>query len=672
MKKWQINSPDISITDSLVRTTGLNPFICRLLASRGIASREDAEYFFNSNSLSDPFDILDMEKAVNVISEAVESGEKIAVYGDYDCDGVTATYMLFSYLEALGAEVCWYIPEREEGYGLNIPAIEKLKKEGVSLIVTVDNGISAVEEAKHIAKLGMRLVITDHHQMPDNLPVAEAIVNPHRPDDMSEYKNLAGCGVALKLIMAMEDDPDSVLMQYADIAAIGTVGDIVRLDGENRIIVRNGLDYMTRTENMGLLQLLRNCGVEEGSEITSEFLAYSICPRINAAGRYRSPKAAMELLLCEDMNSAINKAKELSEFNSLRQQAESSIIEEAEEQIKNNPDLLNKRILIVKGENWMHGIIGIASTRLLHKYGKPNIVLTVEGKEARGSARSADGLSLYELLDNCADKLIRFGGHTKAAGLTVSTDMIEEFTEAVYAYCDENIKGSVIETLYADMELSPDELTLKNIELIENLEPFGEGNQLPVFLLKNCQIRSKRKLKDGKYVAFNIVFGGMEQKAVFFGSSFDAFAYSDGDTVDILANLTINEYGGKRSINLMVKDVRFSEFRQDRYLAAMTAYEDYRCGRVEKRLLCRMAPDNAEMRKGYDILRKTDILSKAELLADREGINCCKFRIILDIFEEFGLAKTDITKNSVKLIPTGNKVDLTKSKILATLNNTAQ
>ena len=226
MNKWKINVPDKGITDKLIKETGLSPFICRILASRGITSRSDAELFFNSSEFGDPLDILDMDKAVSTINEAVESGARITVYGDYDCDGVTSTYMLYSYLEALGAEVSWYIPTRDEGYGLNIPAVELLKKQGTELIITVDNGISAKEEAKKIYELGMELVITDHHQVPEELPRAEAVVNPHRPDDMSQYKHLAGCGVVLKLIMAMEGDTDSVLMQFADIAAIGTVGDI--------------------------------------------------------------------------------------------------------------------------------------------------------------------------------------------------------------------------------------------------------------------------------------------------------------------------------------------------------------------------------------------------------------------------------------------------------------
>ena len=667
MNKWKINTPDREITDKLVKETGLAPFICRILASRGITSRSQAELFFNSSEFGDPFDIMDMDKAVNAINEAVSSGDRITVYGDYDCDGVTSTYMLYSYLEALGAEVSWYIPTRDEGYGLNIPAVELLRKQGTELIITVDNGISAKEEAKKIYELGMKLVITDHHQVPEELPRAEAVVNPHRPDDLSQYKHLAGCGVVLKLIMAMEGDTESVLTQFADIAAIGTVGDIVRLDGENRIIVREGLRLMENTENMGLNRLLIMSGIEQGAEITSTDLAFSVCPRINAAGRYSSPKAAMELFLSPTMNIAATRSLELCELNDMRKEAEKEIITQTEDMIRRNPDLLNKRLLIVSGDDWKHGIIGIASAKLLHKYGKPNIVITREGGTARGSARSTDELPLYDLLESCADKLIRFGGHTKAAGLTVSTDMLGEFIEAAYAYCDENIGETCCETLTADMEITPDELKLANIELIENLEPFGEGNPLPLFFMRGCVIRSKKPLKDGKYVSVVISFGGTEHRAVSFGSTYAAFPYSEGDTVDILANIDVNEYNDRRNINILVKDMRYSGFRQERYFAARTAYEDYRCGKVESRLLARMIPEKDEQKKVYDILRGTQSLSKAEITADRAGVNCCKFRIILDAFRESGLAETDITADSVKLLPVRGKVDLEKSRTIANL-----
>lgn len=666
MKKWQVKTAHKDIVDSLIKETGLSPFICRILAGRGILSRADAEIFFNSTELSDPFMMADMQKAVDTINGFIENGEKITVYGDYDCDGVTSTYMLFSYLEAQGAEVDWYIPSRDEGYGLNNNAIDLLHKRGTKLIVTVDNGISAVEEAKHIAELGMTLVITDHHQVPDVLPEAAAIVNPHRKEDMSAFRKIAGCGVVLKLISAMENGDSSMAMEeYSPFAAAGTVADIVPLVDENRLIVRQGLDAMYYTENPGLRALVRQCGIDEDEEITSSELAFMLCPRINAAGRYADPKAAMELLLAENPVTAKSKAEQLSEMNNMRKQIEDEIIREAEEQIRNNPELLNRRILIVCGEGWSHGIIGIASAKLLHKYGKPNIVITIEGETARGSARSFDGLSLYDMLDNCKELLTRFGGHTKAAGLTLDTCRIEEFRQAVYAYCAE--REPAIETVTADMEITPAELNEGNLELVEKLEPFGEENPSPLFLFRNCLIKSKKSLKDGKYVSFGFLFGGKEYRAVHFGSTFDAFPYEAGESVDMIASAELNEYNDRITISIRVNDIRYSDFSQDKFFAAKAAYEDYRCGRVDKRLLCRMAPAMDELKKCYDILRKTHCISKAAMLCSKSEMNYCKFRIALDVFEEMGLIKVDLTCDKAEIIPNAPRADLSKSQILAKL-----
>lgn len=664
MKQWNVKKPDEQIVERLIRETGLNPFICQILAGRNILSRNDAEIFFNSEELSDPLLIADMEKAVETINAAIDSGEKITVYGDYDCDGVTSTYILFSYLQALGAEADWYIPTRSEGYGLNKNAIDILKNKGTSLIVTVDNGISATEEAEYIYSLGMKLVITDHHQVPDTLPHAEAVVNPHRRDDDSPFKPLAGCGVVLKLVCAMEEDSETALSQFADIAAVGTVGDIVSLVGENRLIVRRGLEAMPYTENYGLTALLKQCGVE-AEEVASSALAFGLCPRINAAGRYSTASEAMELLLAESPQSARSKAEELSRLNDRRKQEEQKIVEEVEEQIRKNPDLINRRILIVSGEGWNHGIIGIASARLLHKYGKPNIVITIEGETARGSARSFEGLPLFDMLTDCKDLLVRYGGHTKAAGLTIEAEKIPLFIKAAYEYSEK--LPPALETLTADMEISPEQLTMENIALLDKLEPFGEDNPSPLFLFKNCRILSKRSLKDGKYVSFNFSFGNSDYRAVHFGSDFASFPFKEGDQVDIIAETDINEYNGKKSISIRVSDVRPVGFKQERYFAAKTAYEDYRCGRIDEHLLCRMAPKNEEMRACYDALRKSSSLSRAADIAVQGGVNYCKFRIAVDVFEEFGLAEVDLATDKVTLIPTKAKADLSKSEVLKRL-----
>lgn len=667
MKYWKINSPDRQVVSRLAADSGLPMFVCRILVSRGITARDEADRFFNSTEIADPFDIKDMDKAVNAINEAIDSGTKIAVYGDYDCDGITSTYILYTYLEAIGAEVMWYIPTGDEGYGLNNAATDFLKKQGVGLIITVDNGISAVNEAEYIRKLGMKLVITDHHEVPEVMPYAEAVVDPHRPDDISTFKYFAGCGVALKLVMAMEGDTDSAMTQFADIAAIGTVADCVNIGGENRIIVREGLRTLENTENLGLSKLLALCGLEAGSEIRASDIGFRIGPCINAARRCATPHLAMELLLSENPSVAEAKARELYELNDRRKDIVAEIMEQVEGMIRNDPDLLNKRLVTIVGNDWNHKIVGLVSGNIRTKYGKPSIVMAVNGDTARGSARSTEALPMPKLLTACADKLVYFGGHTKAAGFTVMTDMIPAFIDAVDAYCDENVKGLCFEALTADMELPASEITVDNVLLLNNLEPFGEGNESPQFLLGGCVIKSKKPLKDGKFVSYELEYGGERFRALDFKHSFDAFPYTEGDRVDIICSLEPNEYRGETTVKINTVDLRYSGIDQDRYFAALTAYEDLRRGKVDKRLLCRMIPDMNEIRQSYDILRTTESLSLAEQKAVRAGINLCKFRTILDIFGELGLAETDVTADSVKLIPTDKKVDITASRILTEL-----
>ncbi|MBP3854571.1 MAG: single-stranded-DNA-specific exonuclease RecJ [Ruminiclostridium sp.] len=667
MNKWIIREPDRVIAESLRRTTGLPDFVCRLLAAKGITSYEEADLFFNNREFSDPFDIKDMEKAVAIINEAIENGTSIMIYGDYDCDGVTSTYILYNYLEAMGAEAAWYIPTRDEGYGLNMKAIDLFAKQGVELIITVDNGITAEAEAEHIRELGMRLIITDHHEVPEKLPYAEAILNPHRRDDISQYKNLAGCGVVLKLLMALQEDNDAILSEYGDIVALGTIADLVRLDGENRIIASEGLQIMSRTSNEGLKWLLKKTGIEQGEEILSEKISFYVAPKINAAGRCASPQEAVELLLCDNQNSAAAKAERLTELNDARKETEKQIIEDIENQIRRDPDLLNKRILIVSGDGWKHGIIGIASSKLMHKYGKPCIIITKEGKTSRGSCRSNGDLSIAALITHCRDMLIHGGGHLAAGGFTLDTERIAEFTDRVYEFCGKTLGQASCEEINVDMTLSAADVTVDNVNLLKNFEPFGMGNQVPVFLLPGCVIKAKKPRSDGKYTAMDIDFGGRQFGTIDFDRSYDSLPYEAGDTVDIVGLLEINEYNGYKSVQIRVSDIRYSGFRQDRYIAAKTAYEDYRCGRVDRRLLCRMVPEVEEMRSVYKLLRSCTCLSKAETIVLRGGMNLCKFRIILDVFAEFRLAETDIPADTVRLLPVNGKVNLETSKIIAAL-----
>ena len=658
MKKWNIKEQDAAEAEKLAKECGISPFAAKLLLNRGITSRDAAEEFFSEAEITPPEDMTDMAKAAEVISEAIQNGDKITVYGDYDCDGVTATVILYGYLEAIGAEADWYIPSREEGYGLNLAAIDKLAENGTKLIVTVDNGISAIEEAKYIKSKGMSLVITDHHQVPETLPEAEAIVDPHRSDDHCTCKELAGCGVALKLVMALEEDVDSVLEQWSDLCAIGTVGDIVPLVGENRTLVKRGLENMQLTENRGLYALLRKSGIKEDKEMSSTDLAFTLCPRINAAGRFGHPKEAAELFLSENDAMIPVMAERLTLLNTQRKQAEEEILKEIAQTVDNDPLLLKKRVITVHGKGWSHGVIGIVASRLLNRYGKPVIIITDEGDVSRGSARSVEGFSLFRMLTELQGCLTKFGGHTKAAGFSLDTERTKEFIQAIDEYAAKNFPEMPTDTCTAEMRLTAAELTEENVESLSYFQPFGEANPEPVLLLENCSIKSVRSLSDGKYVSFNVNFQGREFKVVNFHCTYAAFGYKAGDNVDLLAKAEIDEYNGNRSISLRLEDIRYSGFNQDRFFAALRAYERLCLGEeIPAALASRVLPDREAQKAVYDTVKVTSSIAAAADIAYSKGINYCMFRVTLDAFESAGLIKINHSEDSFTRLESG-KVDL--------------
>ena len=668
MKKWTIRQQDPGQVNALAASAGITQFAARLLLNRSITDREQADGFFNKDEITSPFDIADMDKAAELITEAIENGEKITVYGDYDCDGVTATVILYGYLEAVGAEADWYIPSRDEGYGLNTAAIDKLAVNGTSLIVTVDNGISAIEEAEYIYEKGMRLIITDHHQVPETLPRAEAIVNPHRADDFSSCKDLAGCGVALKLVTALEEDLDSVMENWADLAAIGTIADIVPLIGENRVIVKKGLENLALTENGGLKALLMQCGIDEDIEVTSTLAAFTLCPRINAAGRFSHAKEAAELFLCDNPKMHRKMAENLSQLNLMRQDEEKKILTEIDKITDENPLILKQRVLIVSGRGWSHGVIGIVASKLLNRYGKPVMIITEEGEHSRGSARSVEGFSLFKMLTELSDYTVKFGGHTKAAGFTLETGRIAEFTEAVYNYAKRNYTQMPLDGLTAEATLSGADLTIENIESLDYFQPFGEGNPSPLFHIKNAVIKSTRSLKDGKYIAFNAEIDGKEYKVLNFHSTYNNFPYAAGDHVDLLVNAEINDYNNKRSISLKLADMRRSGFSQERYFAAKSAYERLCLGEdVTEVPPKRIVPDREAQKAIYDIIRQNGSLSACADLASGKGFNYCLFRVTLDAFESVGLVKVKEAEDRIERLPVNGKTDLNGCGLLAGL-----
>ncbi len=669
MKKWTVGKPDPKAAESLAEKGGLARICADILVSRGIDTVERAADFFgNGDPLSDPFLIKDMRQAADTVLTAIDEGKKICVYGDYDCDGVTATAVLFSYIECIGGDVTYYINQRSEGYGMCADAVKRLAEEGVQLIVTVDNGISAVNEAALAKELGIELVITDHHQPPEVLPEAAAVVDPHRSDDLSSFKDLCGCGVALKLIAAMDGGSyDSALEQFSDIAAIATVADVVPLKGENREIVRRGLHYLENTENVGLKALMTSAGIK--FPVTSTQAAFGLAPRINAAGRFASASEAAELLLCEDGETAEQMASRLDNLNAERKKTETVIMEDIRKSILNNKEILYKRVLFLYGEGWHHGVIGIVASRLADRFGKPVFILSDDGEYARGSARSAEGFSVHKALTACADCLTKFGGHTGAGGFSLKKEDIQKFNDALQKYAAEEYSVSPGVPLHADKLILPEELTVENVSSLDIFEPCGEANPKPLFMMLSVRLLEASPLSGGAHTKLKLTYGNVGVYGLMFGTKTADFPYKAGDMLDIMAQPEINSYGGRTSVNLRIADCRKSGMSQKKYFAAKAAYERYKRGEgAEKALLPRIIPDRNDLAAVYRAIPEggTDF-DAAYFAVSSDSMNYCKFRLALDIFEELGLVETDVYSETAKRLPALHKADLDSSKILIEL-----
>lgn len=664
MKKWEINNAPVA--GEVVQQFG--EFFGGILIRRGIITLDAAQGFFGCQRLSEPLLMKDAERAAELIREALDDGRKITVYGDYDCDGVTATAIMYSYLDAMGADVEYYIPDRAEGYGMNVAALEKIVDGGTKLVITVDNGISAIEEAKFLKKKGVELIITDHHQPGAELPECAACVDPNRTDDSSPFKDLCGAGVALKLLIALEEDEEFVLDTYAHLAAVGTIGDVMPLKGENRYIVQRGLRNIGNEQNAGLSALIRAAG-RSVKDITSTDVAFTVCPRINAAGRIETAEKALRLLLCEDdPNTANTLAEQLCELNNKRKTEEDKILSDIRGMIARDPMLVKQRVIVLCGEGWHHGVVGIACSVVMEKFDKPVVMITVDGNEARGSMRSIEGFSAHRMLSECSAYLTKFGGHPGAGGFSLRADKVKDFTERIHSFAREYYPKMPDAAINVDMELSIRDLTLDNVKQLSLLEPCGEGNSAPLFMLRDCTIKSKRALKDGKYTSFEAAQGNASARVITFKLPFAKFFPNVGDRIDMIAAAEINEYNGNESVQLKLVEYRPAGFREDRFLSASRVYEEICRGEgCDKRLLPRVVPQSREeLMKIYDLLRKANGAMTAEELAIFDGsVNLCMLKVTLDAFSEAGMIEY---KNGAPIIvPVKEKRDLFNGGLLAEL-----
>lgn len=669
MKKWTVGVPDRKVISKLMLNCGVTSLAAASLAQKGYSSPQAVAESLDAGELSDPFLIKDMQKAADTINNAIDSGERICVYGDYDCDGIMSTVILYSYLLETGADVTYYIPERSEGYGLNKEAVSSIADDGVNLIITVDNGISAVPEADFIYELGMKLVVTDHHQQGETLPHAEAVVDPHRHDCFSPFKFMCGAGIALKLIAALDGgDYTMALEQFGDLAAIATVADIVSLTGENRFLVSYGMELINNSDRPALIALKEVCGLTDKT-VDSQAIGFGIAPRINAAGRFGSPKQAAELFLCDDYDEALAAANQLNELNNKRKSAENDIISEIYSMIDNDPKLIRGRTIFLCGNNWHHGVIGIVASRIMEQFGKPCFIASKQDGEIRGSARSFGEFSVFEALTYASDALEKFGGHPGAGGFTIKRGSEESFRQLIEKFAAENHRIMPVMTISADAAVTPQELTVENIRGLSALEPFGADNERPLFYVGGAQVLEIIPLSNGVHTKLRLKLGYSTFDALMFRTPPQSVIVGKGDSCDLIVTLGINEFRGNTSISVVVRDMRPSAFEQSRYFAAMSAFESFiRSEQLPANYYPSMLPERNDVVQIYKGIPDGGICTDTLYLRLGDPrINYCKFNAAIEALRQLGLVSCSSADSTVSRVKVSQKAELNSAPILVSL-----
>lgn len=620
-------------------------------------------------------DLLDMDKAVKRVKKALERREHICVFGDYDVDGITATCLLTDFLRKRGGRVTSYIPARlEEGYGLNEIAVRALKEQGVKLIVTVDCGITATQEAALCRELGMELVITDHHECKSELPEAVAVVDPHRKDQPEPVLEMAGVGVAFKLASALHGDQEALLDEYCDLLCLGTVADVMPLTGENRKMVWRGLQALANPKRVGLAALMAECGAHK-PPITAGTIGYTLAPRINAAGRMGHVEIATELFLTTDAARAVELASQLCRLNRKRQDVESGIYRQAVSML---PSGKAPKAIVLADETWHQGVVGIVASRLAEEYSCPTFLICLDGDKGKASSRSYGGFNLFASLEQLSDLLESYGGHELAAGFTIRRDQIDRFREKILALTDEFSRSPDCDpALRIDCEIPPQLLTTANVQQLDELEPCGAGCPRPVLILRDLTITDLSEVGGGKHLRLRLSGQGYHFNAIFFSMTARMAAVALGDVVDIAYTPQVNEYRGLRTVQLNLLDIRPNEAARKRITAGKDLYRRHMLGEVLNaqeldgliparqdfvavwRYLC-AAAENGEVREEFGCL-----VRKITRFA---GCSCggSKIRVCLDVFQEQGLLQMEQRPKIlvVRLTSDGKKVDLEQSPTL--------
>ena len=669
---WNVSQPETSAVNALVGG-GYAPLAAMILASRGLKSPRDAKAYLNCDcTLLDPFLMTDMAQAAGRVALAMMNGEKIAVFGDYDVDGVTATCLLTDFLRKQGADCVPYIPGRlEEGYGLNTIALHYLAALGVKLIITVDCGITAVAEAQLCKDLGMDLVITDHHECKDILPEAAAVVDPHRPDGGYPHKTLSGVGVAFKLAAALSGDQQKVLQEYADMVCLGTVADVMPLQGENRMFTARGLELLRNTTRPGLAALMQHSGCDAAS-VSASSVGYMLCPRINAAGRMGKIECAVELFLTEDPKRADELAASLCEMNRQRQSVESEIYDQA---VRMLPEGQQPAAIVLAEQTWHQGVVGIVASRIAEEFCCPTFLVCLDGEHGKASSRSYGGFNLFTALSDLSELLESYGGHELAAGFTIHASQIAAFRQAICekakAFYSDDTPRTVLEV---DCIVPPELLTLYNIDSLSILEPCGNGCPKPQLVMENLIVDRISLVGGGRHMRLRLRSGRHFFNAIYFSATPESTSISEGDLVDVAFVPQVNDFRGERTPQMNITDIRPScAVKAD---CCCTGYREMRSGRLTQKLAGELLPDRATLGlvwrylAGCGKLRETPMCLLRKIVRwSGKPLSLGQLLICLDIFADVGLLKLQRQHKHImiELLPCRQKADLNTSKTMQIL-----
>ena len=669
---WKVSQPEAGAVNALVGS-GYAPLAAMVLASRGIGDDRQARAYLDCNApLLDPFLMTDMDKAAGRVGLAMSRGEKIAVFGDYDVDGITATCLLTDFLRRHGADAVSYIPGRlEEGYGLNPIAIHQLHDEGVKLIVTVDCGITAVSEAELCRKLGIDLVITDHHECKQTLPAAIAVVDPHRPDGGYPHKNLSGVGVAFKLASALCGSQEGVLEEYADMVCLGTVADVMPLQGENRVFVARGLESLAHTRRLGIAALMAECGCAPEA-VSASSIGFMLAPRINAAGRMGQIDLAVELFLTDDPDKAAEAARGLCELNRQRQAVESEIYRQAVSML---PMGKPPEAIVLADESWHQGVVGIVASRIAEEYACPTFLICLDGEHGKASSRSHGGFNLFASLSALSPLLESYGGHELAAGFTITRANIPEFRRQICALAAKFYTDDVPRTvLDVDCAVSPELLTLHNVDALQMLEPCGNGCPKPVLMVKNLTIDRISMVGGGRHMRLRLCSGHTYLNAIYFSANPQTVSIQPGDLVDVAFTPQVNEFRGTRTVQMNVIDIRPSCNAE--CLPDAAPYRDMQRGNLTAGEAAALLPDRKMLALVWRYLDAANPVQESPVCLCRKivrwsgkPLNLGQMLTCLDIFRDVGLLTVQRQHKyvSIRLTPGEGKADLSRSQTMQRL-----